>query len=82
MSRRHELTFEDRKHKIGRIQLQCRRALIAKGQATVRDLLAWAYPRASTYLPWMRTSVHRAIKKFGVPARPTRERFASLWTLK
>jgi hypothetical protein len=80
--RRHVLTVEDRRHRIGRVQRQCRRALIARGRVTIRDLLAWAFPRAPIYLPWMRTSVHRAIKKFGVPVRPTRKRYATTWELR
>lgn len=81
MAKRHVLTDDDRRRAVGRVQRQCRRALIACGQVTIRQLLEWAFPRAESYAPWMRNSVHRAIKRFGRPARPPRERFASLWML-
>ena len=71
-----------RYHRIGRVQRQCRRALIAHGTATIRDLLSWCYPKSRSYSRWQRKSVLRAIRKFGLPARPPRQRFAGLWMLK
>jgi hypothetical protein len=82
MSRRYTLTIADRSFRVGRIQKQIRRCLIALDRpATIRDLLEWCYPRLTEFRPWHRTNVHRAVPKFAVPVGPTRERFASLWTL-
>src|SRR5690242_320687 len=81
--RHYELTVADRSHKVGRIQKQIRRCLIALGRpVTIRDLLEWCYPRADEFKRWHRTNVHRAAPKFAVPIGPTRKRFASRWRLR
>jgi len=64
------------------VQRQCRRALIAYGRVTIRELLEWAFPREVEYLPWMRNSIHRAIKKFGRPVRPPKARYPTIWELR
>jgi hypothetical protein len=46
--------------RIGRIQRQVRRCLIALGSARIRDLLKWCYPSALEFQPWHRTNIHRA----------------------
>src|SRR5262249_55959456 len=57
------------KHRVGRVQLQCRRALVAHqgGPVVISEFLPWAFPRADSHARWMRWSVHRALPKFAVP---------------
>jgi hypothetical protein len=50
-------------NRMGRVQRQVKRALIALGSARIQDLLEWAYPQLTSYLPWHRTNVHRAASK-------------------
>ena len=40
-----------RYHRIGRVQRQCRRALIAHGTATIRDLLSWCLSEIAQLQP-------------------------------
>ena len=58
------------KHRVGRVQLQCKRALVAHngGPVVISEFLRWAFPRADSYARWMRWSVHRALPKFAAPA--------------
>jgi hypothetical protein len=60
--------------RMGRVQLQCRRALIALSRVRIGDLLAWCYPKAKEFKHWHRKSIHRAILKVGVPVGQTRAR--------
>jgi hypothetical protein len=56
------------KDRIGRVQLQIRRALIASGgkPLTIRDFLRFAFPRTTKHTHWQRKSCHRAIPRFAV----------------
>jgi hypothetical protein len=67
---------------MGRVQLQCRRCLIALNRAKIGDLLAWCYPKAIELKHWHRKSIHRAIIKVGIPVGKTRERHATTWILR
>jgi hypothetical protein len=78
----HVLTNGDRTKRLGRIQLQCRRALIALSRVRIGDLLEWAYPHATEFKHWHRKSIHRAIIKVGIPVGKTRERHATTWQLR
>jgi hypothetical protein len=82
IGRRYSLTIADRSFRVGRIQKQIRRCLIALNRpATIRDLLSWCYPRLTEFKPWHRTNVHRAVLKFAKPIGQTRQRVASRWIL-
>jgi hypothetical protein len=80
----HILTNSDRKHRVGRVQRQLYRCMVALGRPVkMKDLLPWAYPHAGgKYKSWMRTHIHKAIRKFGVLVAPSRQRFTSSWRLK
>jgi hypothetical protein len=56
------------KTRLGRIQRQIRRALIAAGGMPVRtrELLRWCYPQAKQFEWRHRSSVHRAVHRFAV----------------
>ena len=69
-------------NRMGRVQRQCRRALIALSHARIRDLLEWCYPHALEFKHWHRKSIHLAIRKVGVPVGKTRERRPTTWVLK
>jgi hypothetical protein len=45
--------------RMGRVQLQCRRALIALSRVRIGDLLVWAYPHVTEFKHWDRKSIHR-----------------------
>jgi hypothetical protein len=69
--------------RMGRIQRQIRRALIALGRPlTIRELLPYCYPKAKTFQRWMRWSIHRAVSRVAKPLFPTRERHATTWRLR
>jgi hypothetical protein len=68
--------------RMGRVQLQCRRALIALSRVRIGDLLVWAYPHVTEFKHWDRKSIHRAIIKVGIPVGKTRERCATTWVLR
>src|SRR5262245_59584678 len=55
-----------RHRKVGRVERQARRAVIASGGRPVgiRTLLAWCFPRVTEPKAWHRTSVHRAARRF------------------
>jgi hypothetical protein len=57
------------KPRIGRVQRQVRRALVANNckPLSIGELLAWCYPAASGHPRWHRWSIHRALPKFAVP---------------
>jgi hypothetical protein len=64
--------------RIGRVQRQIRRCLIALGSARIRDLLKWCYPSALEFQPWHRTNIHRAASKVAAVKRGCRGR-PNLW---
>src|SRR5262245_35064830 len=57
------------KHRVGRVQRQTKRALVAHngGPVLISEFLRWAFPSADSYARWMRWSVHRALPKFALP---------------
>jgi hypothetical protein len=70
------------KFRIGRVQRQVRRALIAKGApVSIQDLLAWCYPAAKQHPRWHRTNVHRALPRWAISLGriPNRRGRPSLW---
>src|SRR5262245_32148733 len=75
-SNRPDVAIIAGKHRVGRVQSQCKRALLAHngGPVLISEFLRWAFPRADSYARWMRWSVHRALPKFAVPTG----RYASL----
>ena len=78
--RRHTLTNHDRQKRLGRVQRQIRRCLIALGRPVrIRDLLPWCYPSALEFQPWMRAHIHRTIGRVARPVGKTRERYATTW---
>jgi hypothetical protein len=66
---------------LGRAERGTRRALIAAypRQVRVRDLLAWAYPDVAKPKNWHRTSVHRAVRRWGVVVGKTGNGYGNLW---
>jgi hypothetical protein len=77
------LTDQDRRKRVGRVQRQIRRCLIALGRPVkIRDLLKWCYPHVTEFQPWMRTHIHATIKRVAKPIGKTRERFATTWQLR
>lgn len=76
------ITNADRRRRLGRLQRQCRRSLIALGSVRIKDLLAWCYPHALEFQPWHRTNVHRAIVRVARPVGKTRARHATTWVLR
>jgi hypothetical protein len=78
----HVLTNGDRTKRLGRVQLQCRRALIALSRVRIKDLLGWCYPHAIEFKHWHRKSIHRAITRVAKPLGKTRARHATTWVLK
>ena len=67
--------------RIGRVQRQVRRCLIALGSARIRDLLKWCYPSVLEFQPWHRTNIHRAANKVAEVKRGCRGR-PNLWAPK
>ena len=65
--------------RIGRVQLQIRRALIASGGKPLgmSDLLPRCYPRVKKFKEWHRWNIRRAAPK--VAARIGKERGRVIW---
>ena len=76
------ITNADRRRRLGRLQRQIFRALIALSRVRIKDLLAWCYPSAIEFQPWHRTNIHRAITRVARPVGKSRKRFATTWVLK
>ena len=76
LSARGVLFANGGKKRVGRVQLQIRRALIAADGRPVQigDLLPRCFPAARNYPRWMRKSVHRALPRFAVPLERTNTR--------
>ncbi len=66
--RRPGLLAAGKPDRIGRVQLNVRRAFVATAgrPLMIRDLLPRCYPRAESYTRWQRWSIHRAVRRFGV----------------
>jgi hypothetical protein len=64
------------KPRVGRIQRQIRRALIANNckPLSIRELLRWCYPAVKQHPRWHRWSIHRALPKFAIPHGRNTER--------
>jgi len=55
------------KYRVGRIQRQVRRALVAKSSpVSIQDLLEWCYPATKQHPRWHRTNVHRALPRWAI----------------
>ena len=55
------------KYRVGRVQRQVRRALVAvSAPVSIQDLLAWCYPATKQHPQWHRTNVHRALPRFAI----------------
>jgi hypothetical protein len=67
-NRRYVLTIADKSHRIGRLQLQVRRAFLAhEGRPlTTPQLMRRCYPRVRDFKVWHYWNVHRAALKFAV----------------
>jgi hypothetical protein len=78
----HTLTDDHRRRRLGRVQRQVQRALIAAGGrgCRIRDLLSWAFPALTTWRDWHRSSVHRAARR--VAAVLDRDARGVIWGLK
>ena len=68
--------------RLGRVQRQCRRALIALNRVRIGDLLAWCFPHAIEFKHWHRKSIHRAISRVAKPVGKPRARHATTWVLR
>lgn len=55
--------------RVGRVQRQIRRALLAADgrPVSIGELLPRCYPRSTKYTRWQRWSIHRALPRFAVP---------------
>jgi hypothetical protein len=68
--------------RIGRVQRQCRRVLLAGRDwpITTGELLRWSYPRVSRFQKWHWTAVRRAAERFFV--RAGKRGYELLWAPK
>ena len=73
---------EASKHRVGRLQRGCWRALVAaRGRELLtRDLLAWCFPGADLYRAAQRWNVRRAARRFAI--RVGRDRREATWRLR
>jgi hypothetical protein len=75
-ARRDQLVIAARLPRVGRVQRQVRRALVAAGgrPLSTTDLLRWSYPHLRRFECWRCQAVRRAAPKYAVPVGRRRSR--------